>query len=73
MRKSTQNRRSAPIQTTSIWHTIADDSDDYINYLFEDSTNLDQDSRDTNSSLDSKSRERVSETEIKNIYRLRAG
>jgi hypothetical protein len=49
-----------------------DDSDDSLESLFEDSTSLDKDFIDTNSSLDCKSRERVSITKIKDIYRLKA-
>jgi hypothetical protein len=49
-----------------------DDSNDFLVSFFEDSADLIKDSIETNFSLDSVYRERVSGTEIKYIYRLRA-
>jgi hypothetical protein len=51
----------------------ANDSDDSLNSLFNDSINLNKDFIDTNSSLNPDSYERVSETEVKNRDRSRIG
>jgi hypothetical protein len=49
----------------------ANDSDDFLNSLFKNLTNLDKDFIDINLSLNPNSNKRVLETKVKNIDRLR--